>query len=145
MEFERFALAGDATFTVTSKKTGRSFTYRVQNDAPPAGVQTFSAPVPAFVAVLTGPDNSGDFQFIGSIFSDIAGRTFRPGRRSRIRPDAPSVLGFAFLWTHRRDANLSALVEIRHAGRCCRCGRTLTTPESIDAGIGPECIKKMGE
>jgi len=27
-------------------------------------------------------------------------------------------------------------------GSCMRCGRTLTDPKSVQAGIGPECIKK---
>ena len=27
-----------------------------------------------------------------------------------------------------------------HEGRCGRCGRKLTVPESIEAGYGPECI-----
>jgi hypothetical protein len=31
--------------------------------------------------------------------------------------------------------------KIQHEGKCCRCGRTLTTPESIERGIGPECVK----
>lgn len=30
-----------------------------------------------------------------------------------------------------------------HAGRCGRCGRLLTTPESIESGLGPDCITKI--
>lgn len=29
------------------------------------------------------------------------------------------------------------------SGRCCSCGRELTDPESIDAGIGPICAGKF--
>ena len=29
-------------------------------------------------------------------------------------------------------------------GQCCCCGRTLTDPESIEAGIGPICASKWG-
>lgn len=29
--------------------------------------------------------------------------------------------------------------EVMHANKCCKCRRTLTTPESILKGIGPEC------
>jgi len=28
-----------------------------------------------------------------------------------------------------------------HEGACGRCGRTLTVPESIASGFGPECIR----
>jgi hypothetical protein len=31
----------------------------------------------------------------------------------------------------------------RQAGRCFRCGETLTTPESIERGLGPKCFKKF--
>lgn len=32
----------------------------------------------------------------------------------------------------------------RESGRCCSCGRDLTDPESIAAGIGPICATKFG-
>lgn len=32
---------------------------------------------------------------------------------------------------------------IKHAGRCGRCGRILTVPESIDLGLGPECAGRV--
>lgn len=31
----------------------------------------------------------------------------------------------------------------KESGRCCSCGRDLTDPESIAAGIGPQCILKF--
>ena len=39
-------------------------------------------------------------------------------------------------------ARIPEHLEIFHEGRCCACGRKLTTPESILSGIGPECAKK---
>lgn len=35
-------------------------------------------------------------------------------------------------------------VEIWHEGKCGRCGRQLTVPESIESGFGPECVKMIG-
>lgn len=35
-----------------------------------------------------------------------------------------------------------ATYSIMAAKNCIRCGRTLSTPESVTAGIGPECMKK---
>lgn len=32
--------------------------------------------------------------------------------------------------------------EVWHEGRCGRCGRKLTVPESIETGIGPDCAKR---
>jgi hypothetical protein len=33
--------------------------------------------------------------------------------------------------------------DVFHQGKCGRCGKPLTTPESVERGIGPECHKKM--
>jgi hypothetical protein len=36
-----------------------------------------------------------------------------------------------------------ALASIKEGGICCICGANLKDPESIQRGIGPECIKKV--
>lgn len=38
-------------------------------------------------------------------------------------------------------AEMEALM--RSIGACRRCGRPLTDPDSIAAGIGPQCVKKV--
>jgi hypothetical protein len=124
-----FATAGNATFTVTSRKTGNRFTYKVRKPNPDG---------PAFVALLSGPDNESDYQFLGTIFPD---GTYRHGRKSRISSTAPSAIAFDWVWKHA--TNLPEAVEVHHEGKCCRCGRKLTVPESIESGIGPECATKM--
>jgi hypothetical protein len=35
--------------------------------------------------------------------------------------------------------NFVTSAEFHHCGFCCRCGRTLTDPASIESGIGPIC------
>lgn len=132
IDFNTFILAGNATFTITSKRTGARFTFKVRQPKEDA---------PHFVSLLSGPNNDEDYNFLGTIFSS---GEFHHGRKSRITPDAPSAKAFAWLWRHRD--NLPAdKVEVHHCGRCCRCGRTLTVPESIESGIGPECASKIGE
>lgn len=37
-----------------------------------------------------------------------------------------------------------ALVMASRVGRCARCGRELTNPDSVAAGIGPVCATKVG-
>lgn len=67
-------------------------------------------------------------------------------RKVRVSPDAPSVAGFRAVFTRLqdKDATLASKADIRHEGRCGRCGRALTRPESIDTGLGPDCAEKMG-
>lgn len=42
------------------------------------------------------------------------------------------------------DKMIPATHEIEHAGKCGRCGRTLTDETSIQRGIGPDCWSQMG-
>jgi hypothetical protein len=135
----RFALAGNARLTLVSKKTRQRFTYRVRqsvdNDSPTKKGDVH------FVQVLTGADNTQDFTFLGTIFKD---RSFRHGRRSRISRDAGSARAWAWFWPQLAKGHLPEAVELWHEGRCGRCGRALTVPESIERGIGPECASLMG-
>jgi hypothetical protein len=124
----QFALGGNATFTALSTKTGARFTFKVRQPSPDK---------PHFVSLLSGPDNEGDYAFMGTIFN---GDKYVPGKRSHIGQDAPSAKAFRFIW--ERADNLPEGVEIFHEGKCCCCGRKLTTPESVTRGVGPECAKK---
>lgn len=130
IELETFALAGNATFTATSVKTGTRFTFKVRQPSPDA---------PHFVALMNGPNNEDNYTFLGTIFNR---QDYRHGRKSHVTPEAPSAKAFVWIWNHRKD--LEGKVTIHHAGHCGRCGRLLTTPESCDRGIGPECASIMG-
>lgn len=125
-----FMMAGNAVFTVVSKTTGARFTFKVRHPSDDA---------PHFVSVLTGSDNESDYTFLGTIFAD---GTYRHGRKSPIGQNAPSACAFAWLWANLDNAATMTKCEIFHEGRCCRCGRRLTVPSSIEAGIGPECANK---
>jgi hypothetical protein len=127
-----FALAGNATFTVTSKRTGTRYTYKVQ--ASDDGNMHF-------VSVLSGPDNWTNYRYFGLIRNGQF--HFANPAKAKVSAEAPSAKGFAWLWNHI-DADLSKAVEVHHEGKCCCCGRKLTVPQSIITGIGPECAKKMG-
>lgn len=122
---------GRAIFTIVSKKTGTRYTYRVRR---PKGNRD-SNPI-LFVDVLTGPENSSDFSWIGMLVPMVADVCeFRHGSKSKIGADAPSVKAFAWVWKNLE----SEAFEFWHEGSCGRCGRALTVPESISTGIGPVC------
>lgn len=129
--FKQFALAGNARFTIVSKKTGTRFTFRVRKP---------SEERPWFVSVLTGSDNEFDYTFLGTIFPNGA---YQHSRKSKIPAMAPSAMGFDWFWKHLSADAFDLLpdrVDVHHEGRCGRCGRALTVPESIESGFGPECI-----
>lgn len=136
-----FALAGNAILTLQSLRTGAHFTYKVRAKDVAGEIKADYQPNRIwFVSLLSGADNESDYQYLGLINKY---REFRLTKNSRAGADAASVKAFEWFWHMVRDGIPSELV-VRHEGRCGRCGRTLTVPESIDRGIGPECAEKMG-
>lgn len=124
-----FILAGSATLTLVSDKTGARFTYRVKAKESETS-QIY------FVSLLNGASNESDYGFLGTIFGGVR---YVHGTKSRVGEDAPSAKAFA--WTFERIARgeLPANCQIWHEGRCGRCGRKLTVPSSIESGLGPIC------
>lgn len=51
---------------------------------------------------------------------------------------------FQRLWEKNLDGMDNAGFHFHHIGKCGRCGRKLTTPKSIETGLGPECEKMVG-
>lgn len=125
-----FMKAGNALFTVENSLTGNRFTFHVTKlDDPTKEIY--------FVSVLTGQNNETDYTYLGTIFGD----QFRKTRNSRISEGAISFR--AFDWFNRHAGNLPESVHVYHEGKCGRCGRTLTVPESVTNGFGPECLLKL--
>jgi hypothetical protein len=138
-----FIKGGNSYFTLRSKKTGNRFTYRAAAAAGEEGrVKGWRENASVyFVSVLTGPDNEGDYQYLGIIRDG----EFRRTRKSKISETAPSHLAFEWAWRQLAAGKLPDQLEIWHEGCCGRCGRMLTVPESISSGFGPECIRHVGK
>ncbi len=131
-EISTFVFAGKAIFTIRNKKTGNRFTFKVT-----VPKDKKDNPTLWFVSVLTGPDNLHDYSYAGVV--DRKG--FRRTAKSKMSSEALSFKAFG--WLHDmmvQNKELPEYVEFFHEGRCGRCGRRLTTPESVSAGFGPECI-----
>jgi hypothetical protein len=125
-----FMLAGNAHVTFQSERTGTRFTYHVRlADRRPGDTRTCH-----FVSVLTGPDH---YDYLGCIY---AGRAYAQGAKSRIPSSAKSSIAFVWVWTHLLGGKMHPELGVWHEGRCGKCGRRLTTPESIASGIGPVCV-----
>lgn len=128
-----FVTAGRAIVTFHNPATGGRFTYRVEQ-----GKKIFEGAF--FVSVLTGSNNETDYRYLGMIRQN---GEFSVTRASKISADAPSAKAFGWVWNRFAGGDLKG-VEVLHEGRCGKCGRTLTVPESIKTGIGPTCAGKMG-
>jgi hypothetical protein len=133
-----FATAGDARLTLVSGKTGQRYTFRVS--APDEDPNRPRAPI-WFVSLLTGSDNGSDYSYFGNIKLRQSGHFFEVGRKSRLQATSTPVRAFAWFWANLQRGVVPAELEVWSEGRCCRCGRTLTVPSSVESGWGPECVK----
>jgi Family of unknown function (DUF6011) len=133
-----FLLAGKATLTVGSP-AGKHWTYRIAHKA-----ASGQYPETWFVSLLTGPDNTEDYSYLGLT-----------GLNGMLRLTAKSVAGddsmavrvlrrvLACVWAGHAEDITDAGWTLDPMGCCGRCGRSLTTPESCRRGIGPDCWEKM--
>lgn len=125
---KNFVMAGNATFTLKSKKTGDRFTYRVRKSKDGRIW---------FVSLMTGSDNESSYSYMGYVKTD---GTYSTTSKSKISPDAKSAKAFNWFYGNVvENESLPDTLEVWHEGRCGRCHRKLTVPESIERGIGPEC------
>ena len=155
-----FVFAGTATFTLKSVVTGVRFTYKVRVKKEdlerlqkhrelvarlrnPTEADLTDTDVVYFVNLLRGPDNEADFAYMGVLRKP--GTFFRTGASVKVSRTAPAhkaLVWFLDCMAHQRPVLLSKL-EVWHEGACGRCGRKLTVPESIAAGLGPECAGRV--
>lgn len=134
-----FFLGGKATFTVQNNETGKHKTYKIRKSKPNP-----LYPTPAwFVQVMTGSDNENHYSYVGVLNPDTG--AIKLTKASRFAEDSDTVK--AARWVMARVINhleIPDCIEIRHSGKCGKCGKTLTEPKSLDCGLGPCCRKALG-
>jgi hypothetical protein len=128
----RFILAGQATVTFVSRKSGKRFTYKVSGSRKDPESPT------RFVSLLSGADNTRDYSYMGTVFG---GKRFVSTAKSAVSSDAPSFKAFDWALRQLTAGIMPESLEIWHEGKCGKCGRKLTVPESIESGIGPVCAR----
>jgi hypothetical protein len=126
-------LGGRAKLTVLSH-SGKHYTYKISR--PKNGDKIW------FVSVRTAAtgDDRSDYTYLGYLKPDHAGVVrLRIGKSTR--PDHLAWRGFQWLWGQVDSKGLvpPQKAVVLTSGRCCRCSRELTDPESIRAGLGPVC------
>jgi hypothetical protein len=128
----RFIRGGRAILTIRSHKSGEHRTFRVSRKDDTS---------PFFVGLLSGPDNTADYTYIGCLTEEGA---VRLTKASKMTSDSVPVRAWNYVARHLTADALPPDADVLHEGRCGCCGRVLTVPSSIERGIGPECAAKMG-
>jgi len=128
-DIKKFILSGKAIFTIEGNSS--RFTYKITKK------ETKNNTI-YFVSVLTGCDNLNAYTYLGTIFTN----GFRSTQNSTISKTAPSFIAFNYFYKHLERNFKHENMNFYHHGRCGRCGKTLTVPESIISGLGPSCVNK---
>jgi hypothetical protein len=140
-DLTNFIFAGNATFTVLNETTKNRFTYRIRKAG--YGTPTFNEKNGSFyVSVLTGTDNNSSYSFLGTYFGGT-NQFYRHSHKSKIGIQSVSnkVMEW-FFGSYIKNPTSFPTIKIFHEGKCGRCGKKLTTPESVKSGLGPYCITK---
>jgi hypothetical protein len=133
-----FILGGKAIFTVNNDK-GDHLTFRVnaKKDRQDDSKTIY------FVSLLTGPDNLSNYTYMGMLDKEELKLHLTKGSKFSYQTLSVNVFAWA-MKVLKGESKLPEGYDIQHAGRCCRCAKMLTDPTSIEIGIGPDCLKKMG-
>lgn len=130
-----YIFAGHAIFTIVSSKMSWRYTYKI--------TQTKSNKDNYRVQVLYGPDNSedGDYKHIGILNRHLLSLESYVSENNNVKLLTAFIhmlVTPSFEWPET--------CEFHKSDRCARCGRLLTTPESIESGYGPRCYEaRYGE
>ncbi len=126
----------NATLTLTSPRTGEHRTFRVKT------VRKGKLEGQRLVELLIGSNNEADYKAFAHVGNDKT-----PWLKE----------GEARVWGKHRGTQYERFLDLlarpsywagkgviyQISGHCRRCNRTLTHPESLTSGYGPECIKHV--
>lgn len=91
------------------------------------------------MSYLNGPDNWRNYQGFGFVTEDGQFRVWKK------HESATTLITCANILLSGPEAMVDGLKAYGKAsGSCGLCGKKLTTPESLELGIGPICAGKMG-
>lgn len=142
-----FLFGGNCTFTVKAPD-GDHRTFKVQYSEPkpknPDDPDGPKWPEAWWVKLLTGPDNTSDYQPVGKL-DRRTGKVIIT-RNSKFTPDSLPVRLLEFVAQHvLAQKDLPGGLVIQAPSHCGRCGRLLTAPREKNPyfpWLGPECGSK---
>lgn len=127
---KEYIFAGHSTFTIESTKIGQRYTYKVKRQTTKS-----SGKVSYQVYRLYGPDNTDDYRFICLVADDRKTILVNQGNQKEM-----SIVMFKqFIDMLYNDEAWPEKCRFYKSNRCAKCGRLLTTPDSVEIGYGPTC------
>lgn len=119
----------EGTYTVVSRTDRRTFRVRRQP------LDRNFMPGRLIVSYLAGPDNEVDYVR----FAHVSDGQLRVWKRFSSESD---LVAMAKTLLDPEGAKAAGLAYAMESGNCYVCGRKLTVPASVCAGIGPVCARR---
>lgn len=131
-----YCLGGRGITTLENPESGKHHTYEFRRPNNPEDFATDTL----FVYVLV---KENTWLYVG-MFNHLS-NNFRLTRSSRFMNSSEIVKGVRYIVNKisGRSIKLVEPMKFYHEGVCAVCGRKLTTPKSIQLGIGPRCKKVL--
>lgn len=118
----------DGTYTIVGSSSHRTIKLQTVDESSPR----------QWLSFLCGSDNEGDYKSVGF----VTGSTVT--LFNKYTGQYPDILAAAKYLVRNADriGEFGKNYAVR-SGKCWKCNRKLTTPESVTSGIGPVCAGKL--
>lgn len=123
----------NGTFTLINREKGSHITLKIHT------VKGGKLKGKRIISKLIGPDNTTNYQGIAFLNTND---TYALWRRHRTDKNSSIISILLAMLIKGKESQFCERIDIKASTTCLRCNRKLTTPQSIEDGIGPECIKK---
>lgn len=134
----KFLLAGKSEFTMVSNKTNNRITYKL--------IKKESKRDKGKYIYWLSTKSGNNYVYDGVVYYDDNNNVFRfsKGKKGNTNSNEINIKAILYVINKLHRGIYDIEVDIYHVGRCGRCGKKLTTPESIITGLGPVCAKLVG-
>ena len=134
----QFMLAGKCEFVLHSSKTNEDFKYEMTKKKSDSKEDSFIY----FTSLIKGNEKI----YAGVIWfnNDTQEFRFSTGKNGKVEPSNISIKSLIFVLNKLVKEETVQHLVVYHVGKCGKCGKKLTTPESILTGLGPTCSNKIG-
>jgi hypothetical protein len=134
LDARQYLSAGNATFTVESTKLNKRFTYKVMHKKKDKCAHRY------MVYKMYGNDNENNYRYIGLFYADTG--VYKPANLGETTLYDKMFSSFVKMLYDNVNPWYNTCLFYKST-KCACCGRKLTTPESVELGIGPECYARI--
>jgi len=127
-------LAGNSEFSLQNENSKRHYTYKIKS----VKKNNSKTSKRYFVNVAFG---YMEFTYAGLLIIEGNKVSYSKGNSGNVSESAESIVGLFWLLNILLNGkNVPDAMGVYHFGKCGKCGRPLTDPESIKIGLGPYCV-----